>query len=41
MKWKKKAAPAVGAVACQLRRKEHPVSYLRGYVPLGVGEEQL
>ena len=41
MKWKKKAAPAVGAVACQLRRKEHPFSNLRGYVPLGGGEEQI
>ena len=41
MKWKKKEKQAVGAV-CQLRDgRIHPFGALRGYVPLGCGEERI
>ena len=41
MKWKKKDKPGVSAV-CQLRDgRTHPFGALRGYVPLGGGEERI
>ena len=41
MKWKKKDKPGVSAV-CQLRDgRTHPFGALRGYVPLGSGEERI
>ena len=41
MKWKKKDAGAAAAV-CQLRSGAvHPFGALRGYVPLGSGEERV
>ena len=41
MKWKRKEKPAA-ATACQLRDgRIHPFGSLRGYVPLGTGEERI
>lgn len=41
MKWKRKEKPAAAA-ACQLRDgRIHPFGALRGYVPLGTGEERI
>ena len=41
MKWKRKEKPAAAA-ACQLRDgRLHPFGALRGYVPLGTGEERI
>ena len=41
MKWKRKEKPGVAAV-CQLRSgATHPFGALKGYVPLGTGEERI
>lgn len=41
MKWKRKTSPETAAV-CQLRDgRTHPFGALRGYVPLGTGEERI
>ena len=40
MKWKRKEKPV--AAVCQLRNGEvHPFGMLRGFTPLGTGEEQV
>ncbi len=42
MKWKRKEKPGAVAAACQLRDgRNHPFGALRGYVPLGTGEERV
>ena len=42
MKWRQKEQKPAAAVHTQLRRGEtHPFGALRGYVPLGTGEEQI
>ncbi len=42
MIWKRKQAPATAAATSQLRRAgDHPFGALRGFVPLGTGEERV
>ncbi len=42
MIWKRKQAPAAAAATSQLRRAgDHPFGALRGFVPLGTGEERV
>ncbi len=42
MIWKRKQAPAAAAATSQLRRSgDHPFGALRGFVPLGTGEERV